>query len=330
MSDELNQQMKNWLEAQNAYWQTLGESSDELKNPEGWLEFIKRYQSSAGEALPQQFSQLMDVLSAQSNNFNTYGEDLIRQFRNSAGDQQIDLAVSEFQKYMQKQTTELLMRQWQLPEQVAALFKTHSFHDDLLFENPFISGMKSLLETPVVGSNPELQANSREAIRLLLEYQEALSAYISHYGEINQKASSRMTSRIAQREQPIETLHELHNIWVESYESAYSDTVFTDVYQQAHGRISNALMSLRNFAQNARDVYFQSAGLATRKGLDTALHRQHQLRKEMRHTRRQINTLNDAVTELQNQTFKELLDEMRNEITSLRGEVTALKKKLKE
>ena len=131
MSDELNQQMKNWLEAQNAYWQTLGESSDELKNPEGWLEFIKRYQSSAGEALPQQFSQLMDVLSAQSHNFNTYGEDLIRQFRNSAGDQQIDLAVSEFQKYMQEHD----IKRKDLPESLAKMVKIFEKHQKEVVAN---------------------------------------------------------------------------------------------------------------------------------------------------------------------------------------------------
>ncbi|WP_370278560.1 poly(R)-hydroxyalkanoic acid synthase subunit PhaE [Pontibacterium sp.] len=330
MSDNLNQQMNDWLEAQKAYWQALGESADELKNPEGWQEFIKRYQSTAGEALPLQFSQLMDVLSAQSHNFNEYGEELIRHFRNSGSEQQIESAVSEFQNYMQKQTTDLLMRQWQLPEQVAALFKTHSFHDDLLFENPFISGVKSLLETPVVGSNPELQANSREAIRLLLEYQEALSDYIRHYSEINQEAGRRMTHQLAERDGGIDTLRELHNVWVECYESAYSDTVFTDDYQQAHGRISNALMSLRNFSQNIRDIYFQSAGLATRKGLDTALQRQHQLRKEMRQARRQISALNDSVAEIQNQALVDLIQDMRSEITSLKKEVAALKKKVKE
>lgn len=330
VSDDLKQQMDSWLKAQQAYWSALSEHNDDMPNPEGWLDFVTRYQKSIGQELPQQFSQLIDILGVQSHNFNQYGEDLIRHFRDNGTEQQIESAVSEFQNYMQKQTTELLMRQWQLPEQVASLFKTHSFHDDLLFENPFISGMKSLLETPVVGSNPEVQARSREGLKLLLEYQEALSAYIKHYGEINQEAALRMTDQLGEREAPVETLQQLHDIWVDCYESSYSDTVFTDAYQKAHGRISNALMSLRKFTQDVRDVYFQSVGLATRKGLDTALQRQHQLRKEMRQTRRQLTSLNEAVETLQAQSTADLFTEMRNEIANLRNEVAELKKKLKE
>jgi len=47
-------------------------------------------------------------------------------------------------------------------------------------------------------------------------------------------------------------------------------------------------MQLRKFMQDVRDIHFQSVGLATRSGLDTALQRQHKLRKEMRTNRRDV------------------------------------------
>lgn len=327
MSDDLKQQMDSWLRAQQAYWQTLSEHTDEARSPENWLAFVKRWQASAGEELPQQFSQLIEILGTQSHNFNEYGESLLRQFRQGGTQKALEDAATEFQQYMQKQTTDLLMRQWQLPEQVAALFKTHSFRDDLLFENPFISGVKSLLETPVIGSDPELQARSRDGIKLLLEYQEALAAYVEHYGQINQEATRRMMTRIAEQTAPVETLQQLHDIWVDSYESAYSDTVFTDAYQKAHGRISNALMALRKFGQECRDIFFQSVGLATRKGLDTALQRQHQLRKEMRMTRRELAALVSDVAQLQQQESAQLIRELRDEVNLLRSEIAQLKHK---
>lgn len=327
MSDDLKQQMDSWLSAQQAYWQTLGDHADEARSPENWLAFVKRWQATAGEELPQQFSQLIEVLGTQSHNFNEYAESLLRHFRQGGTQKEFEDAATEFQQYMQKQTTDLLMRQWQLPEQIASLFKTHSFRDDLLFENPFISGVKSLLETPVVGSDPELQARSRDGIKLLLEYQEALAAYIEHYGQINQEATHRMMVRIGEQSEPVETLQQLHDIWVDCYESAYSDTVFTDAYQKAHGRISNALMALRKFGQECRDIFFQSVGLATRKGLDTALQRQHQLRKEMRLTRRELGALITEVTELQQQQSAQLIQSLREEIALLRNEITQLKQK---
>ena len=122
------------------------------------------------------------------------------------------------------------------------------------------------------------------------------------------------------------SLQELHDIWVEAYESAYSVTVFTDVYQRSHGRISNALMQLRKFLQDVRDIHFQSVGLATRTGLDTALQRQHKLRKEMRVNRREMLEFQEQLNQLQENTTSNAIAELKKEIASLKKEVASLKK----
>jgi class III poly(R)-hydroxyalkanoic acid synthase PhaE subunit len=317
--------MESLLDAQKAYWDKLTSGTTDVQSAEEWADFLSHAQKKFSQEAPQQFSQLLDILGAQSRNFTQYGEELLRQYH-SGEEQHLNEAVHQFQNYMQKQTGEMLMQQWQLPEQFASLFKSHSFRDDLMFENPFISGMKSLLETPVIGSHQESQQQIREAIKLTIEYQEALQEYVGHYNSINQKAATQMLARLKEADDEVSSLQQLHDIWVDAYESAYSDTVFTDAYQRSHGRISNALMSLRKFTQEVRDILFQSAGLATRRGLDTALQRQHQLRKEMRVTKRELNAMKEQLAELQSDSVNELINSLKQEITSLKREVTKLKK----
>ncbi|MCP4598237.1 poly(R)-hydroxyalkanoic acid synthase subunit PhaE [Neptuniibacter sp.] len=316
--------IEDLLQAQQAYWKQITSGAD-AQSPEEWAEFVSHNQKKLSQETPQQFSQLLDILGAQSRNFTQFGEDLLRQYR-SGGEQHLNEAVLQFQNYMQKQTGEMLMQQWQIPEQFASLFKTHSFRDDLMFENPFISGMKSLLETPVVGGNQESQQQIREAIKLTIEYQEALQEYVEHYNSINQNASTKMLQALTNMEEKASSLQQLHDIWVEAYESAYSDTVFTDAYQRSHGRISNALMQLRKFTQDVRDVHFQSVGLATRRGLDTALQRQHKLRKEMRASNREMQAMKQQIQELQQESAASLIADLKKEITTLKREVTKLKK----
>lgn len=306
--------MEALLAQQKAYLDKLL-AGDLSEHQEAWSNLVTEGQRILRQEPPKQFAQLLDILSAQSSNFLEYGESILR---SSQAGEQIPLseAVDSFKSYMQQQTTDALLRQWQVPEQFAALFKTHSFRDDLLLDNPFISGLKSLLETPVVGGQRETQEQIREAIKLTLEYQEALREYITHYNSINEQAAAKMLEQVSSPESKITSLQQLHDIWVEAYESAYAKTVFTDAYQRSHGRISNALMLLRKYIQDVRDVQFQSIGLATRKGLDTALSRQHQMRKELRTTKRELAALHEATA---------IISELRSEVEQLKAEVAALK-----
>ncbi|MGB0468538.1 MAG: poly(R)-hydroxyalkanoic acid synthase subunit PhaE [Pontibacterium sp.] len=327
MSENLKQPLDSWLESQQAYWKALSEANDDIQPPERWAEAIKRHQDSSDTTLPPQFSQLIDVLGAQSENFSTYGADLLKQRSANDDEQSTRATLKTFQRYILKQTTELLIRQWQLPGQITDLFKTHSVSDEHLVENPFISGIKSLLESTATHSNPELQARSRKGLTLIVEYQEALSAYIEHYRLINQAATCDLEKKLTNQKTPVDTLHGLHSLWVNCYESAYSEAVFKQAYQTAHGRISNALMSLQHFTQDTRNTYWQSLGLATQKSINTVLDRQHKMRKEMRQANQQIDTLSNSVEALQAQMASNLLSEMREELVALRQEVALLKNK---
>ncbi|MBY4675157.1 poly(R)-hydroxyalkanoic acid synthase subunit PhaE [Marinobacterium arenosum] len=323
MADNLNEQMERWLEAQKAFWQAL-QSNTSVQRPEDWAAFVSRYQRAFGDALPGNLNQLLSLLSAQANQFTRFGEQLLRQLQR--GDTPaIKETVAAFSQYMQQQSAELLTKRWQLPEQFGALFKSHSFRDDLLLDNPFIHGLNSLLDSPAVGANHQLQQDLRETSRLLSEYQQALRDYIQHYDQIGQTACQRLLEGLADCEPPIDSLNELHELWVACYESAYSDTAFSDDYQRAHGRISNALMKLRQHAHQVRDRHLESAGMVSRQSIDSLAHQQHQLRKQVRRQARELTELRQQLARQQANPWQPLIDTLRDEVKALREELTQLR-----
>lgn len=266
------------------------------------------------------------ILATQTTEFLQFGQTIINStdkniLDSSALKVTIEGPLKQFRDFVQQQTGEALLKQWELPEDVAALFRKNSFHEGMLFENPYTSGLKNLLDAPSAEATHELQKNIRKGIKLLLEYQDSLAEYIEQYSQINQHASEVLTQELTEGPESIQTLKELHNLWVNCYETAYAKCLFTEQYQQCHGKVSNALMQLRKFAQEMRDIQFEAAGLATRKGLDITLQRQHVLRKEMRKISRTLADMKEAQHQV-------LISELRTTVQQLSADVHSLKQEL--
>lgn len=308
----MNEQLKEVFEQQQKMFTEWAEVliSRSKNKPDNFAEYTLKDQATVAAKMTQYASE-----------FSQFGNQVLDQLKTNPAKDQLDQIFSQFREHIQQQTGEALLAQWQLPEKVASLFRTHSFHDDVLFENPYLSGFKSLLNYPSVGSTHELQESIQNGVKHLLEYQEALTEYIDQYGQINEKATSALLDELTNGDNPVETLGELHDLWVECYEKSYSEVLFTEAHQRSHGRTSNAVLRLRAYAQDMRDIQFEAAGLATRKGLDTALKRQHMLRKEMRQVQRVIRP-DEQTPET---SVSQLIQDMRNEIADLRNEVDTLK-----
>ncbi|GGO75924.1 hypothetical protein GCM10011348_01900 [Marinobacterium nitratireducens] len=288
MSDDIQKQMEAWLKQQQAYWSQLAAGEEAGDAPSTWQRLLSEYQASAFRDVPEQNARLAALLASNAGLFNRFGEQILTALKTSAASPALEETVEQLVAYLQQHTTSAMLQQWQLPQHFAALFKSHSFADDPLFENPFVSGLKSLLDTPAFGSNRQLQQQARDALKLLLDYQEALHRYTAQYGSINQLAGKRLLQALRDSDNDLDSVGELHALWVDCYEAAYAEAAFTSEYQTAHGQVSNALMKLRKFLQDVRDFYFEAVGLATREGLNTALERQHQLRKQVKQLQREL------------------------------------------
>lgn len=311
MSSDTNEPMQALFEQQNALFKKW---IDEQTTHAESVEKVSTHES-------RDMARVAAILTSQTTDFLQFGNNILPLLDKSPLKSSIEQPLNQFRDFVQQQTGEALLLQWQLPENVAALFRTHSFQDDLLFENPYVNGLKSVFDFPSVGATHEFQQNTRDGIKLLLEYQEALSEYIEEYGQINHQASKALMQELTEGSEVIETLGQLHNLWVNCYERTYSERLYTKQYQLSHGRTSNAIMRLRKYAQDIRDIQFEAIGLATRKGLDTALQRQHALRKEMRKINKMLAAQDSPpITELSS-----MIQQLSAEVRHLKQELSALK-----
>ncbi|SIS54251.1 poly(R)-hydroxyalkanoic acid synthase subunit PhaE [Neptunomonas antarctica] len=302
----------------------LQQQQDLLKQ---WINAQTAQEEPAKKAPPlesRDMARVAAILASQTTDFLQFGNNILDQIQQPPLPHGIEETLNQFRDYVHQQTGEALLKQWQLPENIAALFHTHSVQDDMLFENPYPNGLKGLLNLPSTGASHEFQQNIRDGIKFLLEYQEALGAYIQQYSQINQNATQALLIELTEGSKIIETLGELHDTWVDCYEHAYSDLLYTAEYQGSHGRISNAIMQLRKYSQDIRDTYFEATGLVTRKGLDTALQRQHTLRKEMRQINRTLTSLQSSSHQYPLSEISSAIKQLSEDVSNLRDELTKL------
>lgn len=310
---EFSQQMESWLQAQQLFWQQLQSSM----TPE----------SAATAGSPLAMAELISRLNSQAGEFQRYGESLLQQLAQNTA---LNQALDQFVSYIQQQQTDLILRRWQLPEQMIALFRSHSFRDDLLGNDPFTTQLKSLLETQLPSVSTGQRARMLEGAELLGQYQQALRNYLQQYNQISLEARDRLRDTIENSHPPINSLAELHEHWTNCYETAYSDAAFSEPYRKAYGEISNALMKLQRFGQQWRDDQYEQAGLVSLPLFDQLLKQQARLRKALRKQQRENAELRQQLAALQQAPWQQAIEQMQTQIDQLQQQLNQLQAKGQE
>lgn len=294
MADDLLKMMQQWM---THLENSAGTLSDDAPFQTWWQLFQEQ---SVGDRLPQQQAELLALLTRQSLEFTRFGEQLIAQLEQIGAHTEASGLVNQFHNHLRLLTQEWILKRWQLPEQLGALFRTHSFQDDLLLDNPFIHGLKSLLNTPAqLSLHHSLQHRLKAGIDLLIEYEQALRDYSAHYAEINSGATARFLERIEHSDPPIDSLSPLHDLWVDTYESSYAQQIATTEYRDAHGRISNSVMNLRLLLQNLRNTQLQQFGIPNADQLDLIYQRINTQRREIKQLQREVEALSSLRLEME-------------------------------
>ncbi|MFP8968310.1 poly(R)-hydroxyalkanoic acid synthase subunit PhaE [Pokkaliibacter sp. CJK22405] len=294
--------LDKWIEAQQEYWQKLAENTTSAgyQTPP-WQGFMDNWKTFAGQTFNGQSRDAFQDMSKQTEWFTSIGEEMLKSWQNFQPQMGSETLLKQFSSLMQKQVIDNLLKEYALPEQFTALFKTHSFQDDLLFDNAFMTGLKSQLDMPSVGSNREFQEKIQHGSRLWLDFQESFTRYAELYGSINADTTKLMLEKLDQEEVEVTSLGELHDLWVDCYEQCYQKLVFTDDYRHAHGRLSNAFMAIRKYNIDMRDMQLKTLGMPTRLEMNTALKRQHDARKELRTVHRHLSAMQEEISELRKQ-----------------------------
>lgn len=154
--------------------------------------------------------------------------------------------------------------------------------------------MDQLLSTPAVGQMREQQEQAQTLARLVIDYQRALHDYTATYSEIGVKSVETLRQLLEQRDadkQPISTLREMYDLWVDSCEEAYGEYVNTDKYSAIYGRLVNSLMALKRHGSMMVDESLGAMNMPTRSEIDTLHQRLQEVRRESKALRAEIESL---------------------------------------
>lgn len=207
----------------------------------------------------------------------------------------IDSLIRQLSEQTQQHSLDSILKQWQIPHQFqAAIEKSAAQNPNALF---------STWRHTLLFTCPEFHAMHEERIKAgcehLANYQAALHTYIQQSTQITESAVNRLKHALEHNEQPIESLNQLHELWVCCYEDAYAEAIRQETYQQAYGNITNCYMALVAFQQDMQLSAYEQQGLATHKGLDSTLQQQKALHKEMKAVKKQLEEqrlLNEQLT----------------------------------
>lgn len=302
----------NWLQEQLQQWQeNLQASTPSAGYP--LQSFLNSLQAPDMSDFSDQQASLINLVKSQTDQFSRFTESLIRSEKLHTGSAESEAAdtespslntealVDQFQNYMQTQCNDLLSRQLNIPEPLASLFKNSFLTAESLKSAPMRELLEQLAKSPDIGSGSFSPAQMRSLAQACIDYQDALSDYLQQYDVIFSQTGDDLKKLLTQENTEIDSVKALQNLWVDCYEKAYRDTVFTDQYQNSHGRISNSLNQVRKLAFNSRDKKLKEFGLVTREELDSSIRQQHKMRKQLRKQQKEIDELRNLLSELKSQ-----------------------------
>ena len=176
--------------------------------------------------------------------------------------------------------------------------------------NSFQEVTDKFLSVPGIGYTRESQEQLQEGIRLWNIYQQTANEYLHALSKVGLDALESMRQKIlemAASDKVIHSLRDIYDLWVDANEKAYADFVNTDEYSELYGRMTNALMAVKKHNRNFIDEMLASLNMPTRRGMNTMLKRQQEIRRENISARKKIKQL-----EKDQQKLFDLLAEKQN------------------
>ena len=147
---------------------------------------------------------------------------------------------------------------------------------------------------PAIGYTREKQEDLQTLMNLWSDYERKLGQYNAAMAEIGLKALEEFQSFLAdppKGTEPLTSIKDVFAKWVDISEAVYGDFAMTDVYTQLYGDVVNAMMSYRKqFSKMLSDVA-DSFDLPTRPEIDSLHCRVHDLRRENRQLRAELDEI---------------------------------------
>ena len=304
--------MNDWSDQWFDSWQGLVSNQPWQSVLEDWW---KEY-SSQGDASPS--AQVFEKIATQSRSFFKLAEELSKagagQGQNADWqtglNQMFDGLKQSFGDPSSSQAQNLF---WQMP--LANWQRTASSMSSLPGDffsrsagHPAFdarSKLDEVLSAPGLGYTRESQADIQQFTRLALEYQQAQERYSHFFVEMSKQSLDAMRDRLLVRmengEEPITSVRELYDLWVDCSEAVYGERVLSDEYSRLNGEMINALMALKQHSAKTADEMAAMLNMPTRQEVDTVHQRFQASRRAGRALEQEVETLNVREKDLSEQ-----------------------------
>jgi len=317
----------DWLDAQRKYmeaWASLsGGGQEQRKRPPGhdsnnpWNKALEYWWQSVAANAPGETRDFYGKLIDQTQAFYFVTDQLSRFMHGLAEvgkstdnwQEELDKHFEEMKNYLGQSPTDMgqmlsgMFGAWQLPmDTLQRTFSTGS-----VFPGDFLQGLKpeavdkvtdKFLSVPGIGYSRESQEQVQDGYRLLANYQRSAHEYYTQLSNVGSNALDIMKQRIlemAEKGEEMNSLREVYDLWVECNEAAYAEYVMSEEYSQLYGKLVNDLMALKRHGQGIVDESMSAMGMPTRRGMNTMLKRQQEMRRELVASRSRIEALEDRL-----------------------------------
>ena len=156
------------------------------------------------------------------------------------------------------------------------------------------SNIDKLLSVPGFGPDREALAQMQEGIRLLNDYQQVSGEFKEELSRVGVVALEDMRHRIlemAEQGTEIKSLSEIYDLWVDCNEKAYAELVYTDEYSELYGRMTNALLAVKQHQGKVMDKLLAKMNMPTRQGMNTVLKRVQEMKRSQSKSTAKITAL---------------------------------------
>jgi class III poly(R)-hydroxyalkanoic acid synthase PhaE subunit len=181
---------------------------------------------------------------------------------------------------------------------------------------------------PGVGPDREAQAQMQKGIKLLSEYQQVSGEYQTEMSRVGVEALEAMRLRIlemAEQGKKINSLREIYDLWVDCNEKAYAELVYTDEYSELYGRLTNALLAVKQHQGKVMDKFLAKLNMPTRQGMNTVLKRVQEMKRGQSKSAAKIIALENELQDL-----RQMIEENKKSSVSAKPRSTSARKKAKK
>lgn len=310
---------QDWIEIQQKYWENLSEMGRKAMGLQAtrqspWESAMDHWWQTVSPAAPAPAQEFMEKILGQGKTFFRMAEQFSDSLQGSSPTadwtEALNKAFSDMQAAftgdlpgLGKDALNKMTAFWEMPldnwqRMVSSL---SLMPGDVLRNMPHGGDFERFLSAPGLGYTREEQTQQQEMMRVAMDYQRSLQAYMQFFSNLGSLSVERMrkkTEKLGEEGKSIDSARALYDLWVMSCEEVYGEQVMTAQYAEIHGHLVNTLMALKKQLSQMVDEGLGAMNMPTRSEIRTLQDRLHETRRENKLLRGELEDLREKVEKL--------------------------------